>query len=132
MNDAAMDDPREDLIMAMVRRFYDLALADDVLGTMFRAAIGDFDEHYGNVSDFWSHALLGTSRYRRGTPYVHHTALKVEEVHFARWMQAFSQAVAEVLPPDLAGAAMQRARHMTASFRMGLLPLAPPRKAEPA
>ncbi|MCB2059870.1 MAG: group III truncated hemoglobin [Novosphingobium sp.] len=122
-------DESEALIAALVRRFYDHALADDVLGPMFRAEIDDFEEHYGIVQDFWSHALLGTDRYKRGTPYVHHTQLKVEEVHFERWMDCFSRAVAETLPPELAEPAMKRARHMTESFRMGLLPLTPPGKA---
>ncbi|MEJ2408276.1 MAG: group III truncated hemoglobin [Novosphingobium sp.] len=121
------NDP-EAAIMAMVRRFYELSLEDDLLGPMFRAEIGDFEEHYGIVADFWSHALLGTDRYKRGTPYVHHTKLKVEEAHFERWMAAFGQAVEEELPPELAEPAMQRARHMTESFKMGLLPLPTPKK----
>lgn len=116
----------EQAIMAMVRRFYALSLDDDLLGPMFRAEISDFDEHYGIVADFWSHALLGTDRYKRGTPYVHHTKLTVEEAHFERWMAAFEQAVDEELPDELAGPAMQRARHMTESFRVGMLPLTPP------
>lgn len=113
-------------IEALVRRFYEHALADDVLGPMFRETIDDFEEHYGIVQDFWSHALLGTDRYKRGTPYVHHTHLEVAEVHFERWMDAFSFAVEETLPTELAENAMKRARHMTESFRMGLLPLFKP------
>ncbi|MDE8652881.1 group III truncated hemoglobin [Novosphingobium album (ex Liu et al. 2023)] len=120
------DGDPEAAIMAMVRRFYDLCLADSLLGPMFRAKIADFAEHYGIVADFWSHSLLGTDRYRRGTPYVHHVGLKVEEDHFTRWMAAFEQAVAETLPAGLAETAMKRARHMTQSFRMGLLPLPKP------
>ena len=121
----------EAAIMAMVRRFYALSLEDDLLGPMFRAEISDFDEHYGIVADFWSHSLLGTDRYKRGTPYTHHVGLKVEEAHFDRWMAAFEQAVGEELPEDLAGLAMQRARHMTESFKMGMLPLPTP-KVRPA
>lgn len=113
--------------MAMVRRFYALALEDDLLGPMFRAEIDDFDAHYGIVADFWSHALLGTDRYQRGTPFVHHTKLVVQEAHFDRWMAAFEQAVSETLPPALAGPAMKRALHMTESFRMGMLPLPAPK-----
>ncbi|MCT2400309.1 group III truncated hemoglobin [Novosphingobium mangrovi (ex Huang et al. 2023)] len=122
----ALGQDPEVAIMAMVRRFYTLSLDDDLLGPMFRAEIDDFDEHYGIVADFWSHALLGTDRYKRGTPYVHHTGLKVEEAHFDRWMVAFAQAVDEELPDELAGPAMQRALHMTESFKMGLLPLKAP------
>lgn len=116
----------EALISAMVRQFYALALADDLLGPMFRAEIDDFDEHLIIVTDFWSHALLGTSRCKRGTPFTHHTHLEVDEDHFSRWMAGFTQAVQETLPPDLAGPAMKRAAHMTESFRMGMLPLPAP------
>ncbi|SFG43467.1 hemoglobin [Novosphingobium sp. CF614] len=121
----------EHAVLAMVRRFYTLSLQDDLLGPMFRAEISDFDEHYGIVADFWSHALLGTDRYKRGTPYAHHTKLTVEEAHFDRWMAAFEQAVEEELPEQLVGPAMQRARHMTQSFKMGMLPLPAP-KTRPA
>jgi hemoglobin len=124
------DDPAGDgeaRIAALVRRFYALSLADDLLGPMFRATIDDFDAHYGIVEDFWSHALLGTHRYQRGTPYEHHTHLKVEEAHFERWMAAFTQAVHETLPPAMAELALRRAAHMTRSFKMGLLPLPAPK-----
>lgn len=129
MTGDAATDTREAEIAALVRRFYDLALDDDLLGPMFRAEIDDFDEHYAFVADFWSHALLGTSRYKRGTPFVRHTHLKVEEQHFERWMLAFARAVGETLSPELAAPAMKRAAHMTESFRMGLLPLPAPRMA---
>jgi len=123
----AADPAAEAQIMAMVRRFYSLALADDLLGPMFRAEIDDMDEHLIIVADFWSHALLGTHRYKRGTPFTHHTHLEVAEEHFTRWMAAFEPAVRETLSPALATPALQRAAHMTESFRMGMLPLPAPR-----
>lgn len=113
----------EAAIEAMVRRFYDLSLADDVLGPMFRAAIDDFEGHYRIVTDFWSHALIGTDRYKRGTPFTHHLGLEVSEVHFDRWMRAFEQAVGETLVFPLDALALKRAAHMTESFKAGMLPL---------
>ena len=127
-NQAALHE--EAAIASMVGRFYELAFEDPLLGPMFRAEIPDLEEHLGIVRDFWSHALLGTDRYKRGTPYVHHTGLSLEEAHFTRWMAAFGQAVAETLPGELADGAMKRAEHMTRSFRMGLLPLTPPAGAD--
>ena len=127
--DAVADEAR---IVALVRRFYELALADELLGPMFRATIDDFEEHFRIVQDFWSHALLGTDRYKRGTPYSHHTTLVVEEAHFARWMAAFTQAVGETLIFPLDALALKRAAHMTESFKMGMLPLPTPRAAAPA
>jgi hemoglobin len=119
-------------IRALVLRFYALSLADDLLGPMFRETIADFDEHYGVVQDFWSHALLGTSRYQRGTPYAHHVHLRVEPAHFDRWTAAFSQAARETLPPAAAELALKRAEHMTKSFKMGMLPLPEPKPAASA
>lgn len=113
-------------IKIMVRRFYDIALADDLLGPMFRAEIPDLEAHLPVVENFWSHALLGTSRYS-GSPFARHLHLTVEEEHFDRWMAAFTRAVQETLPPAAADAAMKRARHMTMSFKVGLLPLPTPR-----
>lgn len=117
-------------ISAMVRRFYALSFEDDMLGPMFRATIQDFESHYQIVEDFWSHSLLGTDRYQRGTPYSHHTHLKVETEHFDRWMAAFAKAVQETLPPAGAALALKRAAHMTTSFKAGMLPLPAPRSAE--
>lgn len=116
----------EGQITAMVARFYELCLADDLLGPMFRAAIPDLEPHMAIVADFWSHALLGTHRYQRGTPYSHHTHLTVEEAHFDRWMAAFDEATQTCLSVDMADRAMKRAAHMTMSFKMGLLPLPTP------
>lgn len=113
-------------IAALVRRFYALALGDDLLGPMFRAEITDFDAHFTVVEDFWSHSLLGTDRYQRGTPYSHHAHLKVEAAHFDRWMNAFTTAAHETLPSAAAMLALKRAAHMTTSFKAGMLPLPPP------
>lgn len=119
----------EDDIRALVLRFYALSFADDLLGPMFRATIDDFETHYDIVQDFWSHALLGTHRYQRGTPYQHHIHLTIEPAHFDRWMTAFTQAAQETLPPALTNMALRRAAHMTKSFKMGLLPLPAPHGA---
>jgi hemoglobin len=124
---AAPDDEAQ--ITAMVARFYDLCLADDLLGPMFRATIPDLEPHMAIVADFWSHALLGTHRYQRGTPYSHHTHLSVQEVHFDRWMAAFAIATRECLSAERAELAMKRAAHMTISFKMGMLPLPTPKGA---
>jgi hemoglobin len=122
----------EDDIRALVLRFYALSLADDVLGPMFREMIPDFEAHYTIVQDFWSHVLLGTHRYQRGTPYEHHVHLNVEPVHFERWTAAFTQAARETLPPAAADLALKRAAHMTNSFKAGMLPLPAPKPRQSA
>ena len=132
MSADVLNETAEAEIVAMVERFYDICLADELLGPMFRAEIPDLEEHRAIVADFWSHSLLGTKRYQRGSAYAHHVHLKVVEEHFTRWLAAFAQATSEKLSPVLADKAMKRARHMTQSFRYGLLPLGEPTGAQPA
>lgn len=114
----------EQQISALVRRFYDLALADPLLGPLFRERIPDLESHLRIVEDFWSHSLLGTGRYR-GSPYAAHIGLVLTEEHFTRWLAAFTRAAEATLPTTAAELVLRRARHMSDSFRMGLLPLPP-------
>lgn len=114
-------------IHALVRRFYALALDDELLGPMFRETIPDFEAHFPIVENFWSHSLLGTGRYS-GSPFAHHIHLKVQQAHFDRWMAAFRQAVSETLPSPIDEMALKRAAHMTEAFKAGMLPLPDPRR----
>lgn len=117
----------EEDIRALVRRFYALSLDDDLLGPMFRETIPDLEAHYPVVEDFWSTALLGTARYP-GSAFTKHVHLTIEPAHFDRWLAAFTQAVDETLPAAAADSAMKRARQMTQSFKVGLLPLPTPKR----
>jgi hemoglobin len=114
------NDP-EAAISACVDHFYSPALADEALGPMFREAIPDLAEHLQVIRNFWSHALLGTQRYS-GSSYAAHVHLPIELEHFERWLTLFETAARADLPAGLAEKAMKRARHMTASLRMGLFP----------
>jgi len=111
----------EATILAFVRRFYEIARADDELGPIFEAAINDWDAHMAIMTNFWSTALLGVKTYQ-GTGYAPHIGLPIEEHHFERWLAALDRAGKDVLPSALAERAMARARHMAMSFKTGLLP----------
>lgn len=119
-----MSDPQsvtEETIALLVRRFYDLARADESLGPMFAEAIADWEGHQQIVSDFWSHALLGTGRYK-GSPFAPHLRLPIELDHFGRWLALFRRAAEETLPAAMAQQAVAKAAHMTESFKAGLFP----------
>jgi hemoglobin len=118
-----MTDPHvtEQQISALVRGFYQRARADDRLGPLFDATIHDWDGHLRIVEDFWSHALLGTGRYR-GSPFAPHLRLPIELDHFERWLDLFSRTALEVLPQAAANQAIAKARQMTESFKAGLFP----------
>jgi hemoglobin len=111
----------EEQIADLVRRFYARARADDRLGPLFEAAISDWDGHMKIVQDFWSHVLLGTSRYK-SHPFPAHRDLPIELDHFDRWLDLFRRSAEEALPPAAARKVIARAEHMTESFRVGLFP----------
>jgi hemoglobin len=104
-----------------VERFYAKGAADPLLGPVFAGAIADFPAHLEIVKNFWSHALLGSDRYR-GQPYPVHTRLPIEPEHFRRWLDLFVETAQETLPDPVAGQAAAKAAHMTDCFQAGIFP----------
>jgi hemoglobin len=111
----------EQTISALVREFYERGRLDPLLGPVFDGAIGDWEDHFLIVADFWSHILLGTTRYQ-GRPFPAHVRLPVEPAHFDRWLELFGQTARDILPAAAAEQAITRATHMAASFKVGLFP----------
>jgi hemoglobin len=110
----------EAAIEKCVRRFYDGAHADPLLGPVMRSIV-DFEKHVGIVCDFWSHVLLGTNRYQ-GPAYPAHVNLPIRPEHFDRWLAIFAEAATAELAPAQAVQAIDKARHMTRSFMAGMFP----------
>jgi hemoglobin len=120
--EAAVDNAAcEAAIRSCVKRFYEKGDADPLLGPIFANSIPELAPHLEIVSNFWSHALLGTVRYQ-GTPFGVHVNLPVEPAHFARWLELFVETAKETMPESLASAAIARAEHMTQCFQSGLFP----------
>jgi hemoglobin len=116
--------PTEDQLRALVDTFYGRARAHPSLGPLFGATVPDWDHHLAIVQNFWSHALLGTARYK-GHPYPVHIGLPIQREHFGMWLDLFRVAAKETLPEVAAKAAIAKAEHMAESFRAGLFPFDP-------
>jgi hemoglobin len=114
-------DEHEAAIERMVRLFYERGLADPVLGPIFRGAIHDFDVHIPIVCDFWSGVILGTGRYG-GNAFAPHAKLRFEPEAFERWLAIFESAAGDALTRAHADRAIEVARHMAQSFKVGLFP----------
>jgi hemoglobin len=119
--EATADVDSETAISACVRRFYELGGSDPLLGPIFDKTIPEPEAHFEIVANFWSHALLGTTRYQ-GTPFGVHVDLPVEPEHFNRWIEIFRVAAKETMPEALGAAAIARAEHMAQCFQSGLFP----------
>jgi len=114
---------QEAAIEHMVRLFYERALADEVLGTLFREKIHDWEPHIKRVADFWSGIVHGTGRYQ-GNAYAPHMKLKFDPEAFDHWLAAFESAANVALAPEDAATAIRVARHMANSFKAGIFPFA--------
>jgi hemoglobin len=113
--------PEQAAIRLCVEQFYAKARQDDLLGPIFNSKVVDWEVHLRVITNFWSHALLGTKDYK-GSPFVHHMNLPVEIAHFTRWLELFQETTHHTLPPALAVKALAKANHMAESFKAGIFP----------
>jgi hemoglobin len=109
----------------MVRLFYERALADEMLGPIFRAAVHDWEPHIATVRDFWSGVLHSTNRYQ-GNAFAPHAKLRFEPEAFDHWLNVFESAARDALSRQDAEKAIRIGRHMAESFKVGIFPFTGP------
>src|SRR5437868_9636924 len=110
----------EEMIHAVVHAFYGKVREDRTLGPIFDAAVGDWDEHLGKLTDFWSSVMLMTGRFK-GAPMAAHAALPdITAAHFAHWLELFAQTAGETCPPAAAALFAARSRMIGRSLQLGL------------
>lgn len=109
----------EAMIDRVVRRFYDCARRDDMLGPVFAAHVVDWEPHLSRMCAFWSALMLGTRNYR-GRPMQMHTPLPIDARHFERWLDLFEASAAEICPPAAAAQFTAHARRIGQSLELGI------------
>lgn len=88
---------REDIDLLM-RRFYERAMADDLIGFIFTdVAMLDLDHHLPLIGDFWETIVFQTPAYARHgrNPLQVHGELNAKTdllpEHFKRWLEIFTE-----------------------------------------
>lgn len=109
----------EAILRELVHRFYDRVRADEVLGPIFAARIGDWEPHLERMVAFWSSVALMTGRYH-GAPVPAHATLPVEWAHFERWLTLFRQTAREVCPAQGAAHVIAAAERIARSLHMAV------------
>lgn len=112
MRQTGLDDA---VLTRLVHGFYDRIRRDAVLGPIFAERISDWRPHLDRMVDFWSSVALMTGRYH-GSPMQAHLSLPVEQAHFDRWLDLFSQTARETCPPEGASHVIERAKRIAASI----------------
>ena len=80
----------------LVRSFYEKARKDPSLGPIFEAHVTNWEEHFVQMTDFWSGNLLGTNRFY-GAPMPKHLAVpNLRPELFEQWLRLFKQTTQEL------------------------------------
>ncbi|KAA5537320.1 group III truncated hemoglobin [Taibaiella lutea] len=103
-------------IELLVNEFYKSVQADNIIGPIFNAIIGNrWPEHLSKMYSFWETILLGNHTYN-GAPFLPHAKLPLDEFHFERWLQLFRQTVDTYFEGAVAEDAKLRADKMAVLF----------------
>jgi len=110
---------RED-IQTLVDSFYAKVFVDPLLAPVFASV--NWPHHKPIMYNFWSSILLGDQSYQ-GNPFQKHIPLVIDQNHFSRWLELFTQTVDENFEGEKANEAKQRAYSIAGIFqsRLGLL-----------
>jgi hemoglobin len=111
-------------IRALIEPFYQRVRADETLGPIFHAKIGETDAewapHLEKIENFWANVMLHERAYQ-GNPLMKHAAVReIQPAHFARWLDLFEQTAREVLCERKATAFNILARRIGRSLSMGI------------
>lgn len=101
-------------IELLLNSFYEKVRKDDTIGFIFNdIAKVNWEHHIPIICDFWETLLLGASSYTKNAMQVHYTLNRIvplEEKHFQRWLQLFSETVDDLFSGDIAIQAKSKAR----------------------
>lgn len=126
MNDLLPDKrgiTRQD-IRALIEPFYMRVRADERLGPIFHAKIGETDAqwaaHLDKIADFWANVMLHERSYQ-GNPLLKHAAIPgIQPADFERWLDIFERTAHEVLCEQKAATFTILARRIGRSLSMGI------------
>lgn len=96
---------RED-VEFLVKAFYGKVVQDDVLAPFFKHL--DFDKHLPKMIHFWMFVLLDEAGYTTDVTRKH-AHMRLQQVHFDRWLALFNETVDEHFIGEKADMAKQRA-----------------------
>jgi hemoglobin len=115
-------------IETLVRRFYEQAIPDPIIGKFFtEVAKLDLDAHLPKIANFWEQMLFQKSVYS-GSPMHAHLQMNNKESmlpeHFERWLILWEQTVDQMFAGEKAAMAKTRAQMVAKSFSLGIASLA--------
>lgn len=114
---------REDIEL-LIKSFYSKVKKDDIIGFIFNdIAKVNWEHHLPIIFDFWETLLLDAASYRKNAMEVHYTLnrkVPLEETHFRRWLNLFSETVDDLFTGRIATMAKTKAKSIASlmQFKM--------------
>ena len=103
----------QDNVDHLVRSFYTKVLKDELLSPHFAGI--DLEHHLPRIAAFWALILIDKEGYK-GNVFDKHVHLDINNSHFDRWVQLFTQTVDEYFIGEKAELAKQRAKLLQYTF----------------
>ncbi len=104
-------------IEQLVDTFYAKVRKDVLLGPIFENSIQDrWQVHLEKMYRFWQTILLHEYTYK-GSPFLPHAQLPIQEEHFERWIELFNETIDENFYGSKAEEAKLRATKMAEMFQ---------------
>ncbi len=119
-----MDIQSRNDIELLINTFYEKVKKDDTIGFIFNdIAKVNWPHHLPVMYDFWETLLLDSASYKKNAMAVHYSLNRIvplEEKHFQRWLQLFSETIDSLFTGDIATMAKTKATSIAAlmQFRM--------------
>lgn len=118
---------RNDIEM-LVRRFYEQAIPDPVIGKFFtEVAHLELETHLPKIANFWEQMLFQRPVYE-GSPMHVHLKMNSQEPmlpeHFERWLTLWISTVDHLFAGEKAEMAKARAQMVAKSFSLGIASMA--------
>ncbi|MCI4666181.1 MAG: group III truncated hemoglobin [Neomegalonema sp.] len=112
----------EDYISTLVDSFYARVRADETLGPIFEAEIGDgWAHHLARMKDFWASVAMNAGRYSGQPVPAHQKLAQVHIGHFAIWLRLFRETLSETAPSTEAVVYfLERAERIARSLQMAM------------
>jgi hemoglobin len=109
-------------ISELVETFYESVRANDQLGPIFEAKIGDdWAPHLAKMKDFWSSVAMNSGRYNGKPVVVHNRLPTVTKDSFQTWLALFRQALEATAPtPEAIPYLMERAERIAESLQLSM------------
>jgi hemoglobin len=111
----------EKQIGRLVDQFYAKVRQDEVIGSLFNAAVDDWPEHLELLAGFWSSVMLTSGRYK-GNPVAAHRrhAGAITPAMFDRWLELWRQTARQALSAGDAAAVIGKAERIAESLQLAL------------